>query len=114
MGPCFSGHTTMMWTLVERGEEETQAAEGPLSLAAVWIRWAPCLGGGFFLGGSGLRGIWEELTAVADRPSTHTRDVLAGFEAVVNYGRGSPTCSLFQRQLEESSILPLILPDFAE
>lgn len=74
----------------------------------------PAFRGGFFLGGSGLRGIWEELTAVADRPSTHTRDVLAGFEAVVNYGRGSPTCSLFQRQLEESSILPLILPDFAE
>lgn len=45
MGPCFSGCTTMMWTLVERGEEETQAAEGPLSLAAVWIRWAPCLQG---------------------------------------------------------------------
>lgn len=45
MGPCFSGHTTMMWILVEKGEEETQAVEGPLSLAAVWIRWTPCLQG---------------------------------------------------------------------
>lgn len=63
---------------------------------------------------STLRGSPGRADGRADRPSTRISDVVADFEAAVNYGHGCPTRSLFQRlsDFPERPELPYTLPPF--